>query len=245
MDRMNVRSDTGWMALVPEWVIRHPALGSSAKLVYVALALYADREGQAHPSVARLCADTGLTRRPVQGALAELEAVGAVDRESRFQDGRQTSNVYVVRRVAAQGGAASDAGGGAASSAQEQTQLEQIETLAPPRAARPRRDAPPKPPDPLFEALAEACGIDWINGIPRTARAALNAAVKDLREIGAEPHDVPDRANRLVQRWGHDKLTPHSLAKHWPTLTPTRPAPAGHPNGCICETCMGPVGGGL
>lgn len=78
--------------------------------------------------------------------------------------------------------------------------------------AAPRRDE-------LFEAVAEACGIDW-HDLTRTARGSLNGAVGQLREVGA----TPDEVRRRAQHWPYDvALTPPGLAKHWPALATVRP----------------------
>lgn len=75
--------------------------------------------------------------------------------------------------------------------------------------------------DELFESVADACGIDR-DDLTRSARGAINAAVRDLRAVGALPLEVRRRA----ARWPYDAtLTPSALAKHWPQLarTPSRP----------------------
>lgn len=77
-----------------------------------------------------------------------------------------------------------------------------------------------RPRDEHFEALAEACGIDWRLPLTSKGRASLNGALAELRTVGATPQQIRDRARELANRWGPDKLTPHSLAKHWATLAP-------------------------
>lgn len=98
---------------------------------------------------------------------------------------------------------------------------EPLKPLAPPSAVASKKPAAPKPnlrtDDPLWDAVCFACGIDQ-QGLTSKARLSVNTAVKELRDINAQPSDVAPRARRLAERWGPDKLTPHSLAKHWPQL---------------------------
>jgi hypothetical protein len=75
--------------------------------------------------------------------------------------------------------------------------------------------------DELFEAVADACGIDWQNDLTKSARGSLVKAVKDLRAVGADPQEIRRRA----ALWPYEvTLTPSALAKHWPLLarTPSR-----------------------
>ena len=78
--------------------------------------------------------------------------------------------------------------------------------------------AKPKRRDRLFEAVAEAEGTNWTSGMTNRARQALNAAVGDLRAAGADPDDVPVRAERYRRRFPDAPLTANALAKHWPKL---------------------------
>lgn len=93
------------------------------------------------------------------------------------------------------------------------------ETAAPrpgPKAGdKPRQN---RPPDPLFEAVCEATGIDW-HELTSIARGSANKAVAELRGVGATPDEVRARAGR----WPYDtRLTPPALAKHWPQLAAGR-----------------------
>jgi hypothetical protein len=78
--------------------------------------------------------------------------------------------------------------------------------------------APAKIRDELFDALAASCGIA-VPDLTRSARGALNRALKDLREVDATPAEVSARAGRYRERWPKVSLTPSALAKHWAELT--------------------------
>lgn len=75
-----------------------------------------------------------------------------------------------------------------------------------------------RPRDELFEAVAEACGIDWRTDLTDSGRGSLASAVKQLRAVDATPPQVTLRARRYRQEFPQAKLTPPALAKHWGSL---------------------------
>lgn len=75
--------------------------------------------------------------------------------------------------------------------------------------------------DALFEALFEvATGQPYSPDakLPRTARSALNAAWRELRDVGATADEVRRAAAAWPQVFPGATCTPHGLAKHWPRL---------------------------
>jgi biotin operon repressor len=84
-------------------------------------------------------------------------------------------------------------------------------------AAAPQ-DKPAKK-DELFEAVAEACNIDWHNLTP-TGRGPINKAVSELRGIGVTAEQVGGRAAAYRRTYPDAPLTPMALTKHWAALTP-------------------------
>jgi hypothetical protein len=76
----------------------------------------------------------------------------------------------------------------------------------------------------VFEAVAQACGIDWTRDLTSSARGALNRAAAELKLIGATPADVRERAANYTDWLGEDKLTPSALVKHWPQVARVRAA---------------------
>jgi len=73
----------------------------------------------------------------------------------------------------------------------------------------------PRKRDALFEAVAEACGIDWKADLTDSARGSMNKAVAQLRGVGA----TPEETRRRAANWAYPaKLTPAGLAKQWPSL---------------------------
>ena len=76
---------------------------------------------------------------------------------------------------------------------------------------------PPREPDPIFEALIDACGLD-IDELTSSARGAANKATKELRDVGASPDGIHARAKVYRQKWPDRELTPSALAKHYAQL---------------------------
>lgn len=74
------------------WKVVMPNAGR--KLVAVALADMANDDGSCWPSLRTLSARCNLSEDSVRNHLHALEAIGILKASPRFQDGRQTSNVY-------------------------------------------------------------------------------------------------------------------------------------------------------
>ena len=73
-----------------------PLADPHAKLVLLALARHADRQGRCYPSAKRLAELTGITDRTIYKKLNVLEGLGLIERKKRMKDGRKTSNGYVL-----------------------------------------------------------------------------------------------------------------------------------------------------
>ena len=95
-------------------------------------------------------------------------------------------------------------------------------TDVPPQERTPRRSK-----DQLFEALVEVCyGRPYGETTFTPAeRGRINAAVKQLRTVGATPADVRERAARYRARWPGVDLTPTALAANWQVLANGPPRP--------------------
>lgn len=85
--------------------------------------------------------------------------------------------------------------------------------------------------DHLFEAVAKVCHFH-LPSLTKTARGQLNAAVKQLRDVGATPEEVERRAEHYMAKYeGRVDLSPTALAKHWPALAePPQPRRQRNPN---------------
>lgn len=79
------------------------------------------------------------------------------------------------------------------------------------------------PPLELFDAIVEVSGAT-VPELTRSALGALHRAHAELREVGATPEQVHERAKWYRRKWPQAALTPMALAKHWSQLTPPRRA---------------------
>lgn len=82
--------------VVSKNVLRDPTIPMAAKALYALMCTYADDDGVCTPGNATLAADLDVTERYVQQTFGVLVAAGVVDRESRFNGGRQTSSITLM-----------------------------------------------------------------------------------------------------------------------------------------------------
>lgn len=73
---------------------------ASTRLIALIIADHVDIEQKCWPSLRRLQERSGLSRRQVQRILIELEASGAIERVKRYENNRQTSNLYLWKSEA-------------------------------------------------------------------------------------------------------------------------------------------------
>ena len=73
-----------------------PLADPHAKLVLLALARHADRQGRCYPSAKRLAELTGITDRTIYKKLNVLEGLGLIERKKRMKGGKKTSNEYKI-----------------------------------------------------------------------------------------------------------------------------------------------------
>ena len=82
-------------AIVPEWLLYSPVSANAIRL-YAVLHRHAGPHG-AYPSNGRLCELMGVAENTVRRALDELSKIGAVEVRAHFdENGRQTSNDYIL-----------------------------------------------------------------------------------------------------------------------------------------------------
>ena len=74
--------------------------------------------------------------------------------------------------------------------------------------------------DPLWDAVMDACGVKS-EDLTKSARGGYNKAVSELRNVGADPADIPTRARNYRRAYPNAALTPTALAKHWAALANT------------------------
>jgi HrpA-like RNA helicase len=97
-----MKSEIGQYGIVPRWILEAPISDKALRLYAVFSSVYADREsGEAWPNRASLAAWLqAKSKRTVDKALKELEEIGALTIQPRFNSkGDRTSNLYIVRHV--------------------------------------------------------------------------------------------------------------------------------------------------
>lgn len=76
-----------------------------------------------------------------------------------------------------------------------------------------------RPKDEIFDALCLVCKINSAE-VTKTGRGELNAAVKELKAVGATPREIIRRSVVWKQKYPEILVTPSALKKHWAALEP-------------------------
>ena len=234
----NVTADVKF-SIVPEWLIDSGCTDKALRL-YVVLARYADNDDlTAYPGRGTLAKRMGCHRTSVDRAVEELIELGAISKQQRVADGKYQSSLYTIRRIAPSRTHATTPVAPVQRPPSHPCDIELEPKNIEPKnslAAAPQEKSAKK--DELFEAVAEACGIDWAN-ITTSGRGQLNKATKELREIGVTPDQVGGRAAAYRKTYPDAPLTPSALAKHWAALTPV--GTAKRSSRPACEYCDQPL----
>ena len=193
-----------------------------AKLVLIALADHANGQtGLCIPGQKALADQCSMSVRTVQRHLNTLESAGLIRREARMRgEGRgRTSDRYWLRD---QGDNTGPTRQTVTTNTTNQDDQHDTVVVAEPEenrkgnntlAAAPRQ----RKPDPLWDTMLAVCGIDG-STLTKTGRGQVNAALKELREIGATPADIEGKAKAYRKTWPDVSLTPTALVKHWGSL---------------------------
>lgn len=225
-----IRSDVRF-AIMPEWVLFHPDLSHAAVRIYGALVRHANSADEAWPSKARLSRECHCSPSTVKRAISDLLVVGAVEREPRYEDGRQVANLYTVYTVPPLDrgeGATSDPGGrspmtppGGSPVTREEREPEEREK--PLSSGDDDGEPYTMSHDEAFDVLADVCGYD-AEAIRKTGGALIGKSAKRLRELRVSAGEVRRRARRYRTDHADWELTPAALVKWWPTLDrPSKP----------------------
>lgn len=229
------------LVTAPLW--KRTDMPSTVKFVAISLGDQANDEGYCWPSVGSLARRTMQNERTVQRALRELEETYQLI-EVVVRPGR--SNGYQFRLDKLQGDLF-ELGGGtesppADSHPRQDTAPAQRRGRGGPvpgegrHTATHNRNRTIKEPssgdtpagghrDELFEVIAQACR--WpLDQLTKSSRGRINRAAKELREIGATPDQVRDRAERYRKRFPDCAITPQALTGNWGLLADLGRPPA-------------------
>lgn len=229
-------------AVVPEWVIFHEDLSHAAVRVYAVLQRHANGDGEAWPSLSRIGRLARCSPDTARRAIRDLVDAGALHREPRHEDGRQTSNRYVLFATPpemrggggthARGGVAPVQGGRVAPVQGEERKPEEREPVKTLSGEPDEEDqgSPAMTHAEAFDALAHACGLD-ADGVRATGGALIGRNAKIIRDMGVTAEEVQARADAYRRAHPDWDLTPAALVKWWSTL---EPAPGTNGRG-VCE----------
>ena len=83
--------------IVPNELIDTDRISTHAKLTYIVLCRFANKELTAFPSQKKIAERAGMSRMTVSRVMKELEDVGLIVRqERRRNDGGKASNLYIL-----------------------------------------------------------------------------------------------------------------------------------------------------
>lgn len=91
-----------------------------------------------------------------------------------------------------------------------------------PRAKSTGKPAQTRKPDELWDALVDQLGLE-AGGITKSRRGRLNAALAQLREVGATPAELIRRSKEYRRVHPEWEFTETALATHWASLARKKP----------------------
>jgi hypothetical protein len=206
------------------WAWRQQTPNPTSKLVLMALADHANGDGECWPSMKRIAVMAQVSSRQVSYHITMLAKLGLLEKASRRRHQGQLRGWNY--RLATSGSVLPVASGSSAyppaeaGFRSEPSENRQVEPLATASRERPR--------DVLFETVADVCGYN-LKALTKTARGRLNAAVKELRDIQADPDQIVRFAPRWKQTYPDATLTPQAITGNWAALAPTAA-----PSTCQC-----------
>ena len=219
---------------------------SSEWMVFCAISLHADQEGVCFPSIPRLMKSTGLSAPTIRAAIAgletkEIEGCKVVSRRMRFQEGRQTSNEYIILPgyqgesiLEGEGKESYRGEGKEISTPINKNQLEQesinyissvTEAVEPKAPTKKRKTTTlPKDDDPareLYVAFRE-----WkypslqASDFNITEWKSVYFILYQMVNKGISGETLVNACQNLSNKWGNaDMVTINSVWKHWSTAT--------------------------
>lgn len=224
-DEVPVRSDVGPFRLVPDWI--YDELTPTELAVFLALSRFADQRGACYPSYARLAEVSRLSVATVKRALLTMRRAGIVSSTSRRRaDGGQTSSLYhlhLSRPLELEPARLVDVSRAAPGSPASLPPGSPVTDEREPRGTRERalsssRDDRPTHPASVpvvWDALVAELGYEPTT---KTERSLVGKCVRELRDAGATPGEIRDRAREYRARFPGIQLTAPAFVKHWSSL---------------------------
>lgn len=209
---------------VPNTAVNDPALDLKARGLLLLMLSKPDGWRFNERNLAR---EAGVSRDQIRTSLQKLQEAGYVERG--WEKGADGTPEHVTRVYDVPAGRESipelvgNAGGRESRPYQE---LRESNTKS-------KRPSSPRQPDLLFEALVKASGMR-LDGLTRTERGRVNAAAKQLREVGATPEQVWGAASKYMLKFPGAAITANAIAAHWSSIAPAPPEQT-------CSRCRAPL----
>src|SRR6516162_1457073 len=98
--KQNARAAHRWFRVQNRFMELATGIGPLGIAVYVCLAWRADQDGTCYPSLSKIAADVGISRRAVIRVIKTLASTGLLQVKSRSMNGKMQSNVYILATLA-------------------------------------------------------------------------------------------------------------------------------------------------
>ena len=235
------RTNRGFVVLHHELLPFLKDFTGSEWLVLTCFALRADETGYSYPSISSICADTGLSERIVRQAVKSLSTVTperpyAVLRveERHVENGRRTTNGYIIMPDGFGVGAKSDRGEGAKSAGEEGAKSdttikniqkeEDISPIVPKKGTKRESIKWPVDDDPAKALYLAYRAVVFTDAMLQThfmlgEWRGAHHVLRSMQAAGVTPEQVSFATSNLVKKWGgrRDMVTINALWKHWST----------------------------
>jgi hypothetical protein len=193
-----------YFSIIPEW-LTISEISDNAFRVYSVLCRYADKiDGSCWPSIKTIGQKCGKSPSTVKRGLKELEKIGAIVIDPRYNDDGQTSNLYTIIYNPAfknerKGGIKYEQGGVSNTD------------YKPKSSNQSQKNERYK----IYSALSIA--LDY-EPKTKTEISGFNKVVKDIYTAGGTPDEVADRVKIYKTKWKDITLTPFAISKNWTLL---------------------------
>jgi DNA-binding transcriptional ArsR family regulator len=221
---------------------KHSGLESTTRHLALTISLHMnERGGSCFPSMDSMAEETGLHKATVIRHLRILEEAGWLSVRRKKRPGRSDVNHYtalvptaVVQLVSEEMSVrvaqddpsspervAQDRGKGRTE--RPEFFSEDVNTLGAEQARTPEAGSKPpalrkaRAPDPVWDAMVDACGLAGTSPTPGE-RGKWNKAAKDLRSAEATPEEIHRRAQTYRRRYPQTTITPLALSNNWAAL---------------------------
>jgi DNA-binding MarR family transcriptional regulator len=211
-----------------KWAWSQDCPNAAAKLVLMAFADHANADGECWPTMKRVAELAGISTRMVQRHVETLEQAGLLVRQHRRSDRGEFRGYHYQLNMSAGQERPSDTNVRRTStsvSVGHQRPVPSDTSVRSEPSLNRQRTTNGRKPDLLFESLVEVCGLD-LSELTKNERGKVNAACKQLREVGASPDDVRERARAYRRRFENAALTPTALVNNWSQIkaNPSQPS---------------------